>query len=96
MLEGEGDWDDGVWYGVRRFFEWLETKSYKMHIRVLLSRYRAYNECPAVRGARLKPEALLWRLGSRDNAAACWHAARNASSRSASRWTTRPSPPCRD
>jgi excinuclease ABC subunit A len=70
VLDGEGDWDDGVWYGVRRFFDWLETRAYKMHIRVLLSRYRAYNECPACLGARLKPEALLWRLGNLDNAAA--------------------------
>jgi excinuclease ABC subunit A len=69
VLEGEGDWDDGVWYGARRFFEWLESRIYKMHIRVLLSRYRAYNECTACAGARLKPEALWWRLGSRDNAA---------------------------
>ena len=30
VLEGEGDWDDGVWYGVKRFFDWLESKSYKM------------------------------------------------------------------
>ena len=68
VIEGEGDWDAGVWYGVQRFFDWLETKSYRMHIRVLLSRYRAYNECPACRGARLKPEPLLWRLGTQDNA----------------------------
>ncbi len=68
VLDGEGDWDDGVWYGARRFFDWLETKSYKMHIRVLLSRYRAYNVCRTCAGARLKPEALLWRLGSRENA----------------------------
>ncbi|HEY6837640.1 MAG TPA: excinuclease ABC subunit UvrA, partial [Geobacteraceae bacterium] len=64
VLEGEGSWDEGVWYGVRRFFDWLEGKSYKMHIRVLLSKYRAYTPCPACDGARLKPEALLWRLGS--------------------------------
>ncbi len=70
VLEGEPDWVDwetswpGVWYGVRRFFDWLESKSYKMHIRVLLSKYRSYTECPACRGARLKPEALLWRLGA--------------------------------
>ncbi len=68
VLEGEGDWEDGVWYGVRRFFDWLETKSYKMHIRVLLSRYRSYDECPDCAGARLKPDALLWRLGSAGNA----------------------------
>jgi len=68
VVEGEGSWSEGLWYGVQRFFDWLETKSYKMHIRVLLSRYRAYNRCPACRGARLKPEALLWRLGSRRGA----------------------------
>ncbi len=56
------------WYGVKRFFQWLETKSYKMHIRVLLSKYRAYELYPACRGARLKPEALLWRLGTREDA----------------------------
>jgi predicted PurR-regulated permease PerM len=44
------------WYGVKRFFDWLETKAYKMHIRVLLSRYRAYTPCAACGGARLKPE----------------------------------------
>jgi len=68
VIEGEGDWDDGVWYGTRRFFEWLESKAYKMHIRVLLSRYRSYDECPACGGARLKADALLWRLGSRVDA----------------------------
>jgi excinuclease ABC subunit A len=42
VLEGEPEWVSwrkswpGTWYGVRRFFDWLETKSYKMHIRVLL------------------------------------------------------------
>lgn len=44
------------WYGVRHFFDWLESKAYKMHIRVLLSRYRSYTECPACHGARLKPD----------------------------------------
>src|SRR5690606_7986185 len=54
---------------VRRFFAWLETKAYKMHIRVLLSRYRAYTPCSACDGARLKSEALLWRLGTEADAA---------------------------
>ena len=69
VLEGDPAWKSWEsswprkWYGVRHFFEWLETKAYKMHIRVLLSRYRSYTECPACHGARLKPEALLWRLG---------------------------------
>ena len=70
VMEGEGDWSEGVWYGVRRFFDWLETKSYRMHIRVLLSRYRSYDTCPDCHGARLKPEALLWRLGNFEQAAA--------------------------
>ena len=43
VLAGEGDFDDRVWYGVHRFFKWLESKSYKMHIRVLLSKYRSYD-----------------------------------------------------
>lgn len=69
VLEGEGSWNEGLWYGVRRFFNWLEGRAYKMHIRVLLSRYRAYTECGACHGARLKPEALWWQLAeSRNNA----------------------------
>ncbi len=39
-----------------------------MHIRVLLSRYRAYTPCAACEGARLKPDALLWRLGTKEDA----------------------------
>ena len=74
VLEGEPDWVSwrkswpGTWYGVRRFFDWLETKAYKMHIRVLLSKYRAYTPCDACDGARLKPDALLWRLGTKEDA----------------------------
>jgi excinuclease ABC subunit A len=67
VLEGEGSWEDKLWYGVRRFFAWLETKAYKMHIRVLLSKYRAYTPCDACNGARLKTAALVWRLGTRDD-----------------------------
>ncbi|NIB41107.1 excinuclease ABC subunit UvrA [Pseudomaricurvus alkylphenolicus] len=63
VIEGEGDWDDGVWFGANRFFEWLESKAYKMHVRVLLSKYRSYTPCQDCHGARLKPDALLWRLG---------------------------------
>jgi excinuclease ABC subunit A len=61
----EGEWQgEGTWYGIKGFFDWLETKAYKMHIRVLLSKYRAYHLCPDCGGARLKPEALLWRIGA--------------------------------
>src|SRR6185295_5274969 len=66
VIEGEGPWSKDVWYGAKRFFDWLETKSYKMHVRVLLSRYRAYTPCLTCNGARLKTEALLWRLGNRE------------------------------
>src|ERR1017187_2305968 len=74
VLEGEPEWKSwrlswpGTWYGVRKFFDWLETKAYKMHIRVLLSKYRAYTPCPACEGARLKHDALLWRLGTKQDA----------------------------
>src|SRR5579859_5218284 len=66
VIEGEGDWSKGVWYGAKRFFAWLETKSYKMPVRVLLSRYRSYTPCETCDGARLKTDALLWRLGDRE------------------------------
>ncbi len=69
VLAGEGSWEDKVWYGVQRFFAWLETRAYKMHIRVLLSKYRAYTPCTVCKGARLKTDALLWRLGTRAQAA---------------------------
>jgi excinuclease ABC subunit A len=49
------------WYGVKGFFRWLEKNTYKMHVRVFLSRYRSYNTCPACGGARLQPEALCWK-----------------------------------
>jgi len=71
VQEGEPQWVSwskswpGTWYGVRRFFKWLESKAYKMHIRVLLSKYRAYTECTACGGTRLKPDSTLWKLGHR-------------------------------
>ena len=55
-------WRDGKWYGVKGFFDWLETKAYKMHVRVFLSRYRSYTACPACRGKRLQPEALCFKI----------------------------------
>ncbi len=71
VIDGSPNWNgkwNQQWYGVRRFFEYLESKAYKMHIRVLLSKYRSYTPCPVCGGARLKTEALLWRLGSKANA----------------------------
>ena len=63
----KGKWNK-QWYGVKRFFEYLESKAYKMHIRVLLSKYRSYTPCETCAGARLKTESLLWRIGSKANA----------------------------
>ena len=53
------------WYGVKGFFRWLEKTTYKMHVRVFLSRYRSYNECPDCRGSRLQPEARCWKWRGR-------------------------------
>ncbi len=49
------------WYGVRGYFRWLEGKAYKMHVRVLLARYRSYRRCTACEGKRFKQESLLYR-----------------------------------
>jgi excinuclease ABC subunit A len=71
VIEGSPNWTGNwnkQWYGVRRFFGYLESKSYKMHIRVLLSKYRSYTPCGTCGGARLKTESLLWRIGSKADA----------------------------
>ncbi len=71
VIEGSPNWKgkwNQQWYGVRRFFGYLESKAYKMHIRVLLSKYRSYTQCPTCAGARLKLESLLWRIGSKEDA----------------------------
>jgi len=52
ILNGEGDF-----LGVRGFFQYLERKKYKLHVRVFLSRYRGYSTCPECRGSRLRLEA---------------------------------------
>jgi excinuclease ABC subunit A len=51
---------------IRRFFAHLETKKYKLHVRVFLSRYRGYALCPECKGARLRKEALYVRVGGRN------------------------------
>ena len=56
--------DSGYWYGVRGFFDYLEARTYKMHVRVFLSRYRAYMPCPVCHGTRFQPETLNFRLGA--------------------------------
>ena len=49
------------WYGIERFFAWLERNVYKMHVRVFLSKYRSYDTCPECHGKRLTEESLCWR-----------------------------------
>ena len=60
VLEGDKKID-----GVRQFFSFLETKKYKLHVRVFLSRYRGYARCPDCGGARLRKEALYARVGEK-------------------------------
>ncbi len=58
----EGDDDD--YDGIRGFFQWLEKKKYKVHVRVFLSRYRGYQTCPDCGGTRLRREARDVRVGN--------------------------------
>jgi excinuclease ABC subunit A len=60
VIEGKGDWS-----GVRGFFDWLETKKYKLHIRVFLSKYRGYTLCPDCGGGRLRREARDVQVGGK-------------------------------
>ncbi|MFT7580347.1 MAG: excinuclease ABC subunit A, partial [Myxococcota bacterium] len=61
ILEGRGG--PRGWDGVRGWFKALETKLYKMHVRVFLSRYRSYLPCGDCGGSRFKAESLYYRLG---------------------------------
>jgi excinuclease ABC subunit A len=62
LLEGDGrGWPEG-WPGIRGWFDWLESKAYRMHVRVFLSRYRSYEPCGDCGGDRLQPESLLWTI----------------------------------
>ena len=65
----EHEWPH-AWYGVKGYFRWLESKSYKMHVRVLLSRYRAYETCCSCQGDRFQPDALLFKVLSNTGAKA--------------------------
>lgn len=55
----------GDFKGIDKFFEKLESKTYKMHIRVLLSRYRGYSICSACKGSRLRREALQVKINNK-------------------------------
>ncbi|MDX1952471.1 MAG: excinuclease ABC subunit UvrA [Verrucomicrobiota bacterium] len=77
VLEGEPDYGvdeehqwPQAWYGIKGYFKWLESKAYKMHVRVLLAKYRAYVECPDCKGQRLNSESLLYRAVDENGGAA--------------------------
>lgn len=61
ILEGKGRWK-----GVRGFFNWLETKKYKLHVRVFLAKYRGYTPCSECRGSRLRLAGRSVRVGGRN------------------------------
>src|SRR5262249_12490113 len=71
IIEGEGTWKGGKYPGLRAWFGWLETRTYKMHVRVLLARYRSYDVCAACDGKRLSPQSLLYRVAGIDLGS--WH-----------------------
>ena len=66
LVEG----NDEYW-GVRGFFEHLERKKYKLHVRVFLSRYRGYSICSDCGGARLRNDARQVRINGRDICSVC-------------------------
>src|ERR1700733_3829707 len=57
--------------GIRGFFEYLERKKYKLHIRVFLSRYRGYSSCPECRGSRLRLEARQVKIDGKNICEVC-------------------------
>ena len=67
--KGTGRWPK-AWYGIKGYFDWLETKAYKMHYRILLARYRDYYECAQCCGSRFKPDVLNFRIRSKNSSAA--------------------------
>src|SRR5688572_1603433 len=66
IIEGKKEWS-----GVRGFFEWLETKKYKLHVRVFLSKYRGYTICPDCGGGRLRRAARDVKVVGRSLPEAC-------------------------
>jgi excinuclease ABC subunit A len=68
VLEGDPQSD---YEGVKGFFQWLERKKYKLHVRVFLSRYRGYATCPECGGTRLRAEARAVRIAGKSITDVC-------------------------
>ena len=64
-IDANHEWPK-AWYGIKGYFRWLESKSYKMHVRVLLSRYRSYRTCADCNGTRFRPDTLLYWMRGND------------------------------
>jgi excinuclease ABC subunit A len=62
---------DDKFLGIRGFFQYLERKKYKLHIRVFLSRYRGYSTCPECRGSRLRLEARQVKIDGKNICDVC-------------------------
>ena len=71
IVDGEGDWSGGKYPGIKAWFKWLEGRTYKMHVRVFLSRYRDYVPCVVCKGARLNATARTYLVGGLDLGG--WH-----------------------
>jgi excinuclease ABC subunit A len=69
---------EGKFLGVRGFFNHLERKKYKLHIRVFLSRYRGYSLCPECNGSRLRLEARQVKISGRNICELCGLTVENA------------------
>ncbi|MBA2124430.1 excinuclease ABC subunit A [bacterium Unc6] len=57
--------------GIKPFFEWVESKKYKVQMRVFYSKYRKYTRCPQCNGRRHRKEALLTKIGEKDISEVC-------------------------
>src|SRR5207248_10739438 len=68
VLEGDPAND---YEGVKGYFQWLERKKYKLHVRVFLSRYRGYASCPECGGTRLRAEARAVRVAGKSITDVC-------------------------
>ena len=75
ILQGRNGFD-----GVKGFFDWLETKKYKLHVRVFLSKYRGYTLCPDCGGSRLRSEARFIKVSGKTLPEICAMSAAEAAS----------------
>ncbi len=66
VILGQGKRGRKNYWGVTQWFSWLETKAYKMHVRVMLSRYRSYDLCPVCEGTRLTEQSRWYKLDQLD------------------------------